>query len=263
MAEQLYPDGLDDEGLPPLPQVADSERLVVVAAVPAAQLGGRSMAQLQQAAAQQLQQHSRGYIWQCQPLQLQLAADAARAPRLPGAPPVSSAQLQAAGFAGQLLWASLSYGDNVEDAWFATALLCQLSRQLPLVLQLWDAADGQLLLIEAAEALPRWVTPTASINRAFVYGGQLHLVPLPSSPAHFGRLPLGRCTLADGLAAVVDSQLDTLAPPAVRRVIEEKLAGLPSRALSSMHHCTMCLPAAIFKVRPSGHTERNLRACLI
>ncbi len=52
-----------------------------------------------------------------------------------------------------------NYGDSVEDEWLIVYLLRELSKSFP---QLWIRivdTDGQFLLIEAANALPRWLNP--------------------------------------------------------------------------------------------------------
>lgn len=52
-----------------------------------------------------------------------------------------------------------NYGDSVEDEWLIVYILRELSRNFP---QVWIRiidTDGQFLLIEAANALPRWLNP--------------------------------------------------------------------------------------------------------
>lgn len=117
--------------------------------------------------------------------------------------------------------------------------------------RVWDN-DGEFLLIEAAYGLPRWLKPETAQNRLWLHGGVVHLVPLPrfaggcttagrqleellwyswwtSRPpcfflpeAHL-RFPhpllsgdplLGATpSLAQALAAVRGSEMDTAAPP--------------------------------------------------
>ena len=51
------------------------------------------------------------------------------------------------------------YGDSVEDEWLIVYMLRELSKSFP---HLWIRVvdtDGQFLLIEAADALPRWLNP--------------------------------------------------------------------------------------------------------
>jgi len=90
--------------------------------------------------------HIRNYVWQrdC------FALTPSHAHPRPWAPEA------AAGSANQppaCLWGRTAYGDNVEDEWFITWLLLQLTRQLKVSARIWDS-DGEFLLIEAAYALP-------------------------------------------------------------------------------------------------------------
>lgn len=58
-----------------------------------------------------------------------------------------------------------SYGDSVEDEWLVVYILKELSKTCPdLWIQLVDT-DGQFLLIEAANALPKWLNPEVADNR--------------------------------------------------------------------------------------------------
>lgn len=58
-----------------------------------------------------------------------------------------------------------NYGDSVEDEWLIVYLLRELSKQFQ---ELWIKVvdtDGEFLLIEAANALPRWLNPEIANNR--------------------------------------------------------------------------------------------------
>lgn len=58
-----------------------------------------------------------------------------------------------------------NYGDSVEDEWLIVYILKELSNRFP---QLWIKVvdtDGEFLLIEAANALPRWLNPEIADNR--------------------------------------------------------------------------------------------------
>jgi hypothetical protein len=57
------------------------------------------------------------------------------------------------------------YGDSVEDEWLIVYILKELSNRFP---ELWIKVvdtDGEFLLIEAANALPRWLNPEIADNR--------------------------------------------------------------------------------------------------
>jgi len=71
----------------------------------------------------------------------------------------------------------LHFGDNIEDEWFTIALIFRLTSLLDVVATVRDA-DGEILLIEAAENLPAWAQePELSDGRVFVYKGEVHLIP--------------------------------------------------------------------------------------
>jgi hypothetical protein len=63
------------------------------------------------------------------------------------------------------LYGLTNYGDSVEDEWLIVYILRELSNRFP---QLWIKVvdtDGEFLLVEAANALPRWLTPEIADNR--------------------------------------------------------------------------------------------------
>lgn len=58
-----------------------------------------------------------------------------------------------------------NYGDSVEDEWLIVYILRELSnRYTNLWIKVADT-DGEFLLIEAANALPRWLNPEIADNR--------------------------------------------------------------------------------------------------
>jgi SGT1 protein len=53
----------------------------------------------------------------------------------------------------------IHFGDSVEDEWFAVSLVVRLTSAIDVVATLRDA-DGEVLLIEAADNLPLWAQGT-------------------------------------------------------------------------------------------------------
>ena len=51
------------------------------------------------------------------------------------------------------------YGDAVEDEWLIVYVIRELSKQFPRVWIRVVDTDGEFLLIEAANVLPRWLNP--------------------------------------------------------------------------------------------------------
>lgn len=68
------------------------------------------------------------------------------------------------------------YGENVQDEWFIVYLLNEITKELPeLICKIADS-DGEFLLIEASDHLPKWATPETCENRVFLNNGHMHLV---------------------------------------------------------------------------------------
>lgn len=64
-----------------------------------------------------------------------------------------------------LLRGRTNYGDSVADEWLIVYLLRELSKKFPDAwIRVYDT-DGEFLLIEAANALPKWLNPEVAENR--------------------------------------------------------------------------------------------------
>ena len=102
------------------------------------------------------------------------------------------------------LMGHLRTGDCVEDEWFVVYLLKKLSTARADVACRVTDTDGELLLIEAALAVPRWLSPSNAENRCWLRGGQVHLLPKPTANeseklsvvAGLARLRVGGGTIA-------------------------------------------------------------------
>ncbi|KIY67595.1 hypothetical protein CYLTODRAFT_352909 [Cylindrobasidium torrendii FP15055 ss-10] len=78
---------------------------------------------------------------------------------------------------GWMLEGIMRVGDCVDDEWCTVWLLKQISAKWDLAIRVSDS-DGEFLLIEAADVLPAWVTPSNSQNRVWIYAFQMHLIPI-------------------------------------------------------------------------------------
>lgn len=58
-----------------------------------------------------------------------------------------------------------NFGDSVDDEWLIVYLLRELSREFPLIWIRVVDSDGEFLLVEAADALPKWLNPEVAENR--------------------------------------------------------------------------------------------------
>lgn len=61
------------------------------------------------------------------------------------------------------------YGDNIQDEWFIVFLLFKITESIKDVTVRVVDSDGEFLLIEAAEHLPKWATPETCEQRVSLY----------------------------------------------------------------------------------------------
>ena len=94
------------------------------------------------------------------------------------------------------VWGQASVGESLDDEWFIVGLLLQLSVEQPDLSIAVADGDGELLLIEAAYAIPRWVTPERAPNRVFLRGGHVHIVPRGSGGNGDEALPIAEALRA-------------------------------------------------------------------
>jgi hypothetical protein len=205
---------------------------------------------------------SAGYIWHVQPFGLHVVR--------PDEPCGLQQRLRRPCLAG-----SMAFGDNVEDEWLATWLLTEVSRRFAAagaVVRVSDN-DGDFLLIEVAEHLPRWVHPEQMEHRVFIHDGELKLIPFEgadrrdasgapgaascragvgnadSSRGIPGRIP----TAEAGAAWVRELAAAARAPASMREALSVRLSGYPQRALRNMHCAAVYLPpraAAVLSAAP-------------
>lgn len=76
------------------------------------------------------------------------------------------------------------YGPSVSDEWVAIEIMWEMSTSLndDIAVSCWDVEDGQVMLIQAAEALPDWLDtdPTDNHRHAcWIRNGSLQLIPQP------------------------------------------------------------------------------------
>ncbi|XP_041473707.1 protein ecdysoneless homolog [Lytechinus variegatus] len=152
------------------------------------------------------------------------------------------------------LHGATDFGDNIDDEWFIVYLLHQLTLVMPeLVISVHDN-DGEFLLIEAAYHLPKWLEPETSINRVFIYRGDLHIIPKPSNPAELAFLPAGIPSKSHAIDVVRSHSQNTLAKLTIREAVRARVDEFPSKVQSNFHHTHCLMPAklaAILKHQPS------------
>ncbi|KAF0689690.1 Aste57867_18873 [Aphanomyces stellatus] len=170
-----------------------------------------------------------GYVWQKEPLILTTMA-ASKKPL------------------GFVLGGKMLCGDNVEDEWVATAALLMLTRaHADITVQVWDA-DGEFLLIEAADALPPWLHPDNSANRVFLRQGHVHIVHQNKSE--------NRMNLKTALDLVMEPTCGTRASAALDALVLERLTHAQTSSMKRGINChvVQCIlprdAAVVFQAHP-------------
>ncbi|KAF2176883.1 SGT1-domain-containing protein [Zopfia rhizophila CBS 207.26] len=147
-----------------------------------------------------------------------------------------------------LLRGSTSYGDSVADEWLIVYFLRKLSKQFPDAwMHIYDT-DGEFLLIEAANALPKWLNPEVAENRVWINSHKLLVIPLEK-----GANPKPLST-KEALTIIRSSPGQLQHLPKLEEEAFHRLKGYPKAISDNQHHATIPLPrkvAAILQTNPS------------
>ena len=141
-----------------------------------------------------------------------------------------------------------NFGDSVADEWLVVYLLLELSKQQPDAwIRVYDT-DGEFLLIEAANALPKWLNPDIAENRVWISNGHLRLIPLDEDSSN------RNLSLQAALSFIERQPEKLIISPFVEDEAFYRLREYPSAISSSLHHALISIPrtlAAILHQSPS------------
>ncbi|KAI9871507.1 MAG: hypothetical protein M1830_002807, partial [Pleopsidium flavum] len=146
-----------------------------------------------------------------------------------------------------LLRGRTNYGDSVEDEWLIVYLLRELSREFAgLWIKVVDT-DGEFLLIEAANALPRWLNPEIANNRIWLHDGKLLLIPLqqPTTTAE-KTVPISRPLNAkEAHHFINDNATKLIHSPRVESEAFYRLRNYPKQIDDNIHHAIITIPRKV------------------
>ncbi|KAL9135986.1 MAG: hypothetical protein Q9175_002804 [Cornicularia normoerica] len=135
-----------------------------------------------------------------------------------------------------------NYGDSVEDEWLIVYILRELSKLFPKAWIRIADNDGQFLLIEAANVLPRWLNPEIADFRVWLSNGKLLIVPLELPGEQFMEAKPGSLTLNEALKIIENQTSKLLHLPAVEAEAFYRLQKYPKQVLDSLHHAMLTIP---------------------
>ncbi|XP_058507742.1 protein ecdysoneless homolog [Solea solea] len=143
---------------------------------------------------------------------------------------------------------STQFGDNVDDEWFIVYLLQKITQSFPELAARVEDNDGEFLLIEAADYLPKWLNPDTSELRVFLYKGELHILPCPSKANPVGILKDVVPSVAQALMLLSTHPDTCRASPKICSVLRKRLEGYPEKIKTSLHRAHCFIPAGIAQV---------------
>ncbi|KAI1262043.1 SGT1-domain-containing protein [Xylariaceae sp. FL1019] len=135
------------------------------------------------------------------------------------------------------LHGTTDYGDSVEDEWLIVYLLRQLTIDFPTLWVRVCDGGGEFLLVEAANVLPRWLSPEIDANRVWMYQGGLQLLPLAASAGV--KRPL---TLAEATHYASDQPSSVLHSPFIEAEAFYRLQKYPGQIKACIHQALVTLP---------------------
>ena len=143
---------------------------------------------------------------------------------------------------------STNYGDSVADEWLIVYLLRELSKEFKDAwIRIYDT-DGEFLLIEAANALPKWLTPEVAEHRVWINTHRLLVIPLSKQG---NPRPL---ELDEALYSITETPAALHDLPKVETEAFHRLNGYPKAISENQHHATLPLPlkvAHLLHINPS------------
>lgn len=139
---------------------------------------------------------------------------------------------------------STNYGDSVADEWLIVYLLQELSKQFPDAwIRVYDT-DGEFLLIEAANVLPRWLNPEVAEHRVWLNGGKLKIIPLhqPASAAEKTVPTFKSLSAKDALSFLKLDPSKLIHSPLIEEEAFYRIRNYPQQISENLHHALVRLP---------------------
>ncbi|OLN94331.1 ecdysoneless-like protein [Colletotrichum chlorophyti] len=130
------------------------------------------------------------------------------------------------------------YGESIEDEWLIVYILRELSKSYPTAwIRLFDA-DGEFLLIEAANVLPKWLSPENDQNRVWINNGCLRIIPHTPDLAPKSK----QLTLSDAVNVIKASPDSLIHSEFIEAEAFYRLEKYPDQIQKSLHHSLVTIP---------------------
>ncbi|KAI4959304.1 hypothetical protein J4E86_003026 [Alternaria arbusti] len=145
-----------------------------------------------------------------------------------------------------LLKGRSNYGDSVADEWLIVYFLREQSKEFKDAwIRIYDS-DGEFLLIEAANALPKWLSPEVAENRVWINSHRLLIIPLGKEEEP------GPLTQAQAIQIIDATPARPQQYIKVEKEAFHRLAGYPAAISENQHHATLPLPRKVAHILHSN-----------
>ncbi|KAK2015349.1 SGT1-domain-containing protein [Colletotrichum eremochloae] len=142
------------------------------------------------------------------------------------------------------LQGTTDYGDSIEDEWLIVYILRELSKSHPNAwVRVFDA-DGEFLLIEAANVLPKWLSPETDQNRVWINNGCLRIIPQLTDESSNSRL----LTLPDAVNIIRSAPDKLVHSDFIEAEAFYRLEKYPDQIQKSLHHSLVTIPRRLAHV---------------
>ncbi|XP_050391760.2 protein ecdysoneless homolog [Patella vulgata] len=158
------------------------------------------------------------------------------------------------GYIPACLQGKTNYGGNIDDEWFIVYQLFQLTKMSHGLIASVQDDDGEFLLVQAADFLPKWLEPDTAENRIFIFNGELHIIPITEYPAQKNSSSEQTLTLTDALRCIRDPKIQTKASPQIQNSIKKKLNMFPEKANENLHFANCYIPTSVAAVLEQNPT---------
>ncbi|KAK9480496.1 SGT1 protein-domain-containing protein [Lipomyces japonicus] len=129
------------------------------------------------------------------------------------------------------------FGDCIDDEWFIVFILRTLSKEHPDIFIKITDNDGEFLLIEAANAIPKWLGPENADNRVWIYKGNVCIIPEDAESISFKAFSISKA-----LGFLNDHPQDLYRPKILQDEAFSRIQAYPQAAKSHIHRARVILP---------------------
>ncbi|TLD19461.1 SGT1 domain-containing protein [Venturia nashicola] len=139
-----------------------------------------------------------------------------------------------------LLRGRSNFGDSSADEWLIVYLVRELSKQFPDAWMRVSDTDGEFLLIEAANTLPKWLNPEIAEHRVWINKGELRIIPMEKNTSSSRNL-----TVKQALAAITSSPSTLIHSSLIEEEAFYRIRDHPKAISETLHHSVITIPRKV------------------